>query len=86
MKNGLVVDSNGNKLWYKDDLLHREDGPAIEWANGLKYWYKNDKCHREDGPAFEGANGYKAWYYHGKKVNCSSQQEFERLVKLKIFW
>ena len=39
MKNGLVVDKNGNKRWYANDQLHREDGPAIEWAIGLQEWY-----------------------------------------------
>jgi len=38
MKNGLVVE-NGTKRWYKDDVLHREDGPPEEWANGSKEWY-----------------------------------------------
>jgi hypothetical protein len=42
--------------------LHREDGPAIEYANGTKRWYLNDKLHREDGPAIEYANGDKHWY------------------------
>ena len=37
--------------------LHREDGPAIEYANGNKHWYLNGKLHREDGPAIENANG-----------------------------
>jgi hypothetical protein len=26
-----------------DGKLHREDGPAIEWADGSKAWYLNDK-------------------------------------------
>ena len=26
-----------------NDKLHREDGPAIEWANGDKEWYLNDE-------------------------------------------
>ena len=25
--------------WYKEGLLHREDGPACEYANGDKSWY-----------------------------------------------
>ena len=23
--------------------LHREDGPAVEYANGSKFWYLNDE-------------------------------------------
>lgn len=39
MKEGAAVDAYGNKVWYKDGKLHREDGPAIELANGEKFWY-----------------------------------------------
>ena len=54
--------------WYdfESGKLHREDGPAIEWANGDKRWYRDGKYHREDGPAIEYANGDKRWYRDGK--------------------
>jgi hypothetical protein len=32
---------NGDKEWYLNGDLHREDGPAIELANGDKEWYLN---------------------------------------------
>ena len=66
--------------------LHREDGPALEYANGNKYWFLNGQRHREDGPAIERTDGYKAWFLNGKLINCSSQQEFKKLMKLKAFW
>jgi len=56
MKNGPKIDKRGNKFWYKNGELHREDGPAIEYANGNKFWYKNGELHREDGPAIETKN------------------------------
>jgi len=62
------IDYDGNKRWYVNGKLHREDGPAIELKNGSKYWYRNDKLHREDGPAIEFANGSKHWYLNGIKV------------------
>ena len=36
--------SNGDTFYY-DDLgqLHREDGPAVEFANGTKYWFFRNK-------------------------------------------
>ena len=64
----VKVRADGTKEWYLNDKLHREDGPAREYANGSKYWYLNDKLHREDGPAREWANGDKVWYLNGKKV------------------
>ncbi len=55
------------KEYYKEGtkILHREDGPAVEYANGDKVWYKNNLRHREDGPAVE-CWRYKAWYINGK--------------------
>ena len=67
MKNGLIVDQYGTKYWYKNDLLHREDRPAIEYVDGSKFWYLHGKFHREDGPALEWADGYKEWYIHGER-------------------
>lgn len=45
--------------------LHRENGPAVEYANGSKQWWINGKRHREDGPAIEDANGNKVWFLNG---------------------
>jgi len=65
-KNPYVkTDEDGNVFYYKDaamTILHREDGPAIEYKCGDKLWYQNDKVHREDGPAIEYASGTKEWW------------------------
>ena len=60
-----------------NDKLHREDGPAREYANGDKYWYLNGKLHREDGPAREYADGTKVWYLNGKEV---TEEEHKRMT------
>lgn len=54
----------GDKRWYKKgtDLLHRIDGPALEWASGGKSWYQEGKHHRLDGPARTFTSGTKHWY------------------------
>jgi len=86
--NQLICKTNGdgNKYWILNGQYHREDGPAIEYTSGSKFWYSHGKLHRLDGPAIEYYNGYKLWYYHDKRVNCSSQEEFERLINLKVLW
>jgi hypothetical protein len=66
MKNGLIIDAGGNKLYFKDNLLHRENGPAVEYYSGSKEWYVDGKRHREDGPAIEWFDGAKYWYFNGK--------------------
>ena len=58
----VKVYGNGDKSWYLNGKLHREDGPAFEWSDGDKSWYLNGKLHREDGPAIECANGDKHWW------------------------
>ena len=38
------VDDFGIKRWKNSEgQLHREDGPAREWANGHKEWYLNGR-------------------------------------------
>ena len=56
---------NGDTFYFKDaakQILHRTDGPAVEWGNGHKAWYLNGAKHRLDGPAYEYADGVKSWY------------------------
>jgi hypothetical protein len=65
----IRIDEDGDKFYYRDKamtVLHRSDGPAIEYTNGSKSWYVDGKRHRTDGPAIEGFNGHKAWYVDGK--------------------
>ena len=66
----IHIDKNGNKRFHSDremGILHREDGPAVEYANGYKSWWLNGVRHREDGPAIEYANGRKEWYLNDKR-------------------
>jgi|SRR5579859_2234034 len=81
-----VEHANGNKSWLLHGQYHREDGPAIEYANGEKLWFYHGQRHRLDGPAIEWSNGDTEWWYHGKWIDCDSQKEFERLIKLRALW
>lgn len=65
----IKKDSSGT-IYFKDremTILHREDGPAIEFSSGTKRWYLNGKCHREDGPAIEFSSGGKEWFVNNKR-------------------
>ena len=85
-KNGLYTDENGSKYWYVNDRLHKVDGPAKTDRSGLNHWYKNGKRHREDGPALERNGKPLAWFYNDERILCSSNEEFLRIIKLKVFW
>jgi len=76
----------GDKYYFFNGQFHRVDGPAIEYTDGSTLWYHHGYLHRINGPAIEWVSGDKSWYYHGEHINCSSQKEFERLIKLKALW
>jgi hypothetical protein len=39
----VKVYPDGNKYWCLNGELHREDGPACEYASGYKVWYLDGK-------------------------------------------
>jgi len=61
-----IVRRDNNIKYYEDGLLHKEDGPAIEFGNGDKEWYFKGKLHRHNGPAKDYKFGFKAYYIHGR--------------------
>ena len=87
-KYNTKIDNVGNKRYYLNNLLHREDGPAIEQVSGYKAWYKNGKYHREDGPAIEYPNGDELWYlndvYYGSNDELTNES-WIRFIKTLMF-
>jgi hypothetical protein len=80
----IEINSNGSKFYYKDkamSIIHREDGPAIEWDDGNKSWALNGKLHREDGPAVEWSNGDKSWYLNSVEY---TEEEFKKRTAKEI--
>jgi len=49
------------------NMLHRDDGPAVEYISGLKEWWINGKLHRDDGPAVINPKMSMEWYKDGKR-------------------
>ena len=80
---GCLIDKDKDIFWFKNGLLHREDGPAIEYASGSKFWYKNGECHREDGPAVEFSDGDKSWFCVG--IEYTDEQTWKIAIrKIKL--
>ena len=72
----IEITSTGSKFYFKDKdmtILHREDGPAIEYTDGSTEWWLNGELHREDGPACEYTDGDKYWFINGHRL---SETEF----------
>jgi hypothetical protein len=74
-RDSKIMTNDGNKSWFLNGKLHREDGPAVEWNDGSKFWYLNNKRHREDGPAIEWADGDKCWYLNNERL---TEEEFNK--------
>lgn len=74
---------DGYKQWYINGKRHRADGPAIEGLYQLKKKYTSTNDYLLDVVK---ANSYNKWYYDGQEILCRSQEEFERIIKLKAFW
>ena len=67
LKYRVEVDISGTRRYYNAaNQLHRDDGPAVEWADGTKLWYQNGLLHCTDGPAIEWSDGTKSWYQSDK--------------------
>lgn len=63
----MIFDFSGNKRWYLNGKLHREDGPARTTSIGLQEWYLNGSRHREDGPALIVPGVSESWYLNGSR-------------------
>ena len=72
----IHINEAGSKFYFSDremNILHRDDGPAIEYADGSREWFLNGKLHREDGHAVEYADNSKEWYLNGEEL---TEEEF----------
>jgi len=59
----FITDEYGTTYWYKEGtyILHKDDGPAVEYIDGSKFWFQNGRRHRIDGPAVEYMRGKEYW-------------------------
>lgn len=81
----LKVDGlDGRTRYYKDGVLHRDDGPAIVGRDGYEAWFKDGKSHREDGPAIIHPEAISSWWYEGHRINLdeidSSHPLYNRML------
>lgn len=79
IKNGRYVEY-GFIVYYQNNLIHREKGPAIECENGSKVWCLHGNKHREDGPAVMEANGILEYWIHGVQY---TEEEFNFYLEKK---
>ena len=80
MKDGLHIDPDGAKYWFKDGEIHREDGPAIEETDGSKDWMKYGTTHRIGGPAVEYSDGYNEYWLYGEPYLEYDEDEYNKAI------
>lgn len=59
------VDELGTEVYFLDNVIHREDGPAMIEKDGSAHWFRHGDRHREGGPAVIMANGNEYWFHNG---------------------
>lgn len=90
----IVIKPCGDKYYYSDGQIDLNYYRVNK--NYFDSWWdveSSTKRHRLDGPAIEyklaesnpNEESYNEWWYKGKFIDCSSQQEFERKIKLLAF-
>ena len=74
----LTIERSKDRIRYlRDGVLHREDGPAIEWKNRTMMWFNEGVRHRIGGPAIEyvDPDAFSVWYImvsdiQKKNISC----------------
>jgi len=72
-----IAYSGGERNWLKNGLLHREDGPALEWYDGDQCWYKDGVLHRVDGPAIVTLAKGVGWFVNNQNITDSVEEWME---------
>lgn len=77
----------------RDTVLHRTNGPAIEYDDGSQEWHYRGKLHRTDGPAvIDAVTGEVNWCINGEYITCYEDIQFltrcsdEDIVMFKLRW
>jgi len=83
----------GEKEWYLNDMLHRENGPAVvkQYEDGsiVTKWYLHGKQHRVDGPAvvqhFDKVF-CQAWFFNGKLHRVDGPAIINHTTNVTEWW
>jgi len=69
----VTVYDDGRVEWRFEGLLHRENGPAIEWADGTKSWLLNGVQLTEQEHAQKTRAKKTCLVIDGKEIEVSSE-------------
>ncbi len=72
----VIGKTTGDKAWFKMNVPHRDNGPAVITKEGQIYMI-NGLAHREDGPAVIMADGREIYYHNGVEIEAPRTEQVE---------
>jgi len=79
-EDGPVVQPDGGTIWYRNGIVHRDGGPAIERPDGSQEWYSDGIRHCGTGPALISPDGERQWFVHGRELTEAEFDEMRRRI------
>lgn len=76
--NGLTITDSGMRIWWRDDRIHRDSGPALITPDGSQFYYSHGNIHRDSGPAVIRADGVKFYYFHGTLLSIDNRERTKK--------
>jgi hypothetical protein len=80
---GCIKWEDGSIEYFKNNLLHREDGPAWITSYNLKSWFFRGRYHNLNGPARILPDGKEEYWIHGKESTKEAIEFLRDLHRLK---
>lgn len=79
------LEIEGDFFYFSNGLLHRSDGPAVEFKSGIEFWINNGNFHREDGPAITNNKNskYNEYWLNNKRATSEEIKNIKRNYWIK---
>jgi hypothetical protein len=80
---GIVKWHDNSISYIKNNLCHREDGPAYIGCYGTKAWYFEGLLHNLNGPARIFPDGREEYWVYGNPTTKEAIEFLRDMIKLK---
>lgn len=83
---GRAIKMSSHYTVVEDGIKYDVESDGVNSIWFYTIYHLNGEISRLKGPAVMRPKDDNEWWLNGKRINCSSQEEFERLIKMKVFW
>lgn len=77
-----MFEIDGDIFYFEEGLLHRDNGPSIEFKSGVQWWFQQGKLHRIDGPAILDKK-HKEYWINGNRASDEETKNIKRNYWIK---